>query len=126
MKKVIFLALIAVILSANHINWYGNYNKALEIAKREKKPLFVMLIKSNSKACKSIIKDYFTNKKFIDEFNQKYISVIINYDNQDYPIEMFYSQIFPTFFIINPKNEIFIRKPLYKNQIKEFLYNNLF
>jgi len=126
MKKVVSFIATITILSANHINWFGNYKNALNLAKKKNKPIFVMLIKNDCKECKDIVKDYFTNKEYIDKFNEKYISVIINFDNQDYPIELFYSQTFPTFFIINPKNEIFIKKPLYKNQIKEFLYNNLF
>lgn len=54
------------------------------------------------------------NKPYIDDLNQKVIAVIVNIDNKDsFPIEMYWSNSYPTLFFINSKDETFIDKPLY-------------
>jgi len=126
MKKILVVALFSIYLAANHVNWMGNYNKALIKANKESKPMLVLLIKNNSQECKDVVKNIFTNKKYIDKINNKYISVIINYDTQDYPIELFYSTIFPTLFFVDSKTETFIKEPLYSKNIVEQIVSKLF
>ena len=126
MKKILVVALFSIYLAANHVNWMGNYNKALIKANKESKPMLVLLIKNNSQECKDVVKNIFTNKNYIDKINNKYISVIINYDTQDYPIELFYSTIFPTLFFVDSKTETFIKEPLYSKNIVEQIVSKLF
>jgi len=109
MKIVIVAILILQQLFASHISWLGNYDKALVLAKKENKPLMVVVIKSKSTQSKNIIK----NLTFNNQIAKKFICVIVNFDIQDYPIELFYTTVFPTIFLINPKNEQFIKEPLY-------------
>jgi hypothetical protein len=128
MKKFIVLIFIITLTFANHIKWQGSYAKALERAKIENKSLMVLLIKSNCKECQRVVKDIFSNKEYVDELNSKFISVIINFDSRvSYPIEMYYSNDFPTLFFVNSKSETFIKKPIYRDiteqKIKEFLKN---
>ena len=126
MKKLIVIALFSICLYSNHINWLGNYNRALIKANKENKPMFVLLIKNDCKECKNIVRDLFTNKSYIDKINKNYVAVIINYDSQDYPIELFYSTIFPTLFFVDSKTETFINKPLYSSEIVEKELSKLF
>jgi len=116
MKKVILIVFATLLISANHVNWFGNYDKALNIAKKSNKPLLVLLISDNCYKCKELIEKYFTDKKYIDIINKKYISVIINYDIGNYPIELFYSTSFPTLFEIDSKKEIFLTEPIYNSK----------
>ena len=126
MKKVVLLFILSLILFANHVNWLGNYDKALKIAKKEHKPILVLLVKNSCKECKDIIRKYFSNKSYIDKINKDYICVILNYDIGNYPNELIYSNTFPALFILNSKNEIFLTKPIYNKDIKEFLKNKFY
>jgi thioredoxin-related protein len=111
--KQIFIILFAIsMVYANHIKWHGNYEKALKEAREQNKVLMVLLIKNNCQKCKDLVKDIFVNKPYIDELNQNVISVIVNIDNKhSFPIEMYWSNKYPTLFFVDSKNEIFIHKP---------------
>ena len=114
LKILLWLHLFILSSFANHILWQSNYSKALKQAQQQNKTLMVLLIKNNSQACKDIVKNIFTNQPYIAKLNQKTIAVIVNKDsNANYPIEMYYSTIFPTLFFIDPQNEIFIKDPYY-------------
>jgi len=128
MKKIlIILSLVNFILYAQHIHWLGDYDKALKIAKNEHKVLMVFLVKRECKSCTNIIKEVFMDKPYIQTLNKKVVPVIITYEGkQSYPIEMYYSTIFPTLFFIKSSNEHFLEEPLYgqfinKKAIKDFL-----
>ena len=111
--KQIFIILFAIsMVYANHIKWHGNYEKALKEAREQNKVLMVLLIKNNCQKCKDLVKDIFINKPYIDELNHNVISVIVNIDNKhSFPIEMYWSNEYPTLFFVNSRNEIFIHKP---------------
>ena len=84
--------------------------------------MMIILIKKNCQPCNDIIKNYFTNKPYVDKFNQKIISVIVNNESKmSYPIELFYSTTFPTLFFINSQTENFIYYPIYGLKIKQNL-----
>jgi thioredoxin-related protein len=98
---------------ANHIRWHGDYEQALKKAKKNDKILMVLLIKNNCQKCKNLVKDIFSNKSYIDELNHNVVSVIVNIDNKDsFPIEMYWSNDYPSLFFVDSQNEIFIDKPL--------------
>ncbi|NOZ89930.1 MAG: thioredoxin family protein [Epsilonproteobacteria bacterium] len=126
MKKILILiTTISIIAYANHINWQGNYDKALQQAIDENKTLMVLLIKNDCQECKNIIKNLFMNKTYIDELNKNAIAVIVNIDNKDsFPLEMYWSNEYPTLFFVNSQNETFVKEPLYdatEKDIKEVL-----
>jgi len=126
MKKLLLVVFFSVTLFANHINWLGSYNEALQKAKNQGKPLMVLLIKNNCKICKDIVYKAFSKQDYIKDLNKKYIAVIVNFNNEDYPVELFYSTDFPTLFFIDSKRETFIKEPWYKMQIIDNLKNKLF
>jgi len=112
MKTVLILFLTISTMYANHINWQGNYTKALQQAREENKVLMVLLIKNNCKECKDIVRDLFIDKPYIEKLNKNTIAVIVNIDNKhSFPIEMYWSNKYPTLFFVNSSNEIFVHKP---------------
>ena len=76
----------------------------------------VVVRKDDSKECKKLFATTFTNQPYIKKLNQKYISVIVTYENNtksNYPIEMYYTDIFPTLFFLNPRDGLFVDNPIY-------------
>ena len=97
----------------------GDYNKALVEAKDSNKILMVLLVKNGCKKCNEILKKVFTDQPYLNKLNQKVIAVLINKDYKNsYPIEMYYTTVYPTLFFTNPKNETFIKEPVFGNITK--------
>lgn len=123
-KMKILLAIFISIsfLYANHVKWYGDYDKALKQAIKEHKVLMVLLIKNNCLKCKDAVRDIFTDRTYVDKINRLIVPVIVNIDNKySYPMEMYYANNFPTLFFVNSSNETFIEKPLYPVTRKDIL-----
>ena len=121
------LFFFTLFIDADHIHWLGNYDKALQKAQKEYKPLMVLLVKKECPSCNDMIKDSFMGQGYIKHLNQKFISVIVTYEGREsYPIEMFYSASFPTLFFVSSQTEGFLSEPLYgksidKNKIENIL-----
>jgi hypothetical protein len=48
------------------------------------------------------------------------VPVIVRYEGRlSYPIEMYYTTVFPTLFFVDSQREVFIHKPLYGKRITE-------
>jgi len=119
MIKMLFLLFFFTLsMNADHIHWLGNYDKALQKAQKEHKPLMVLLVKNKCPSCNDVIKDSFMGRGYIKYLNQKFVSVIVTYEGREsYPIEMFYSTSFPTLFFVSSQTETFLAKPLYGESI---------
>jgi thioredoxin-related protein len=119
--KILFVLLITLLtLSAEHIRWLGDYDKALQKAQNSNKPLIVYLVKKDSPKCAKILKKQFFDKEYISYINKNFIPVIVVYEGrQSYPNEMIYANSFPTLFFIDSKTEIFFASALSPKMITE-------
>lgn len=127
MIKILFLLFFFTLsMNAEHIHWMGNYDKALQKAQKEHKPLMVLLVKKECPSCNDVIKDSFMGRGYVKYLNQKFVSVIVTYEGREsYPIEMFYSTSFPTLFFVNSQTEGFLSEPLYGKSIDENRIENI-
>jgi len=117
-KFILFWLLLTIVSSANHVQWLGNYNKALQKAHKEHKPLLILVVKHKDPLSHTIIKNHFMNHEYVDTINEKMIAVIVTYEGRSsYPIEMYYTRVFPTLFFVDTKTETFIGEPLYAEEI---------
>ncbi len=116
--KYLLLWLLPLLISANFVNWLGNYDIAHQKALKEHKPLLVLVVKKNNSLSSQIIKNIFMNQKYVEQINQKMIPVIVTYEGKlSYPIEMYYTTVFPTLFFVDSQRELFINEPLYGEEI---------
>jgi len=116
--KVFLFWLLPLTLFANHIYWQGNYDKALHQAHTEHKPLLVLVINQQDNKIDDILKTSLMNQTYIDIINKEMIAVMVTYEGRSsYPIEMFYTRVFPTLFFVDSQTETFIHEPLYGEQI---------
>jgi len=117
--KYFLLWLLPLMLFANHIHWQGNYDKALKQAHREHKPLLVLVVKKDDIQIHDILKITLMNQPYIDTINEKMIAVMVTYEGRSsYPVEMYYSIIFPALFFVDTQTETFIVEPLHGNTIR--------
>ena len=119
LKQLILFWLLTLCTYANHVHWLGDYNKALQLSYQEHKPLLVLVVKHKDPLSNTIIKNHFMNHKYVDSINQKMIAVIVTYEGSiNYPVEMYYTTVFPTLFLVDTKTETFMNEPLYGTEIK--------
>ena len=67
------------------------------------------------------------NHPYIDTINKKMIAVIVTYEGQlSYPVEMYYTTVFPTLFLVDTKTEMFMSEPLYGEGIEASTISQIF
>jgi len=119
--RVVALLLILVlplVAFASHIHWLGRYDAALQKAVSEHKPLLVLVVKREDRS-NQIIQKALMNRSYIADLDHHFVSVIVTYEGeQSYPIEMYYTTVFPTLFFVDSSKELFLTKPLYGTEIQ--------
>lgn len=104
----------------NNILWYNSYDKALEIAQKEKKNLMLFIASTKDNSSNEILKKYFQNQNYIEYLNTNFINVLITVEHKtSYPIELFYTTTFPSIFFASYKDESFLTHPIYYFKSKE-------
>jgi len=124
--KYLLLWLFPFFVSANFVNWLGNYDIAHQKALKEHKPLLVLVVKKNNPLSSQIIKNAFMDQDYVDEVNSKMVPVIVTYEGAlSYPIEMYYTTIFPTLFFVDSERELFLHEPLYGEEITQDIVSEI-
>jgi len=124
-RSFILIGMLVLTLSANHVSWYGSFDKAHKKALKDDKKIMVLVIEKDCKVCKEAIKTTFINQPYIDDINKDFISVIVTKNQKEsYPIEMLYTFIYPTLFFLDNR-ELFVCKPLKGKITSERLKNHL-
>ena len=125
--KVVLLLILPLLASADHVHWLGDYNTALQKAHQKHKPLWVLVVKKDSPHTGKIIKNIFMNQEYVEYINENMIPVIVTYEGRlSYPIEMYYTTIFPTLFFVDSQRELFLREPLYGEEITKESIEKMF
>jgi thioredoxin-related protein len=113
-KKLLLLPLLTISLYANYWDDYNlfakymgyetDYNKAINIAKKEHKDLLIVLVSDGCPYCHRLVDIILTKKEIREYINKKYIKLIINKDtNKNYPKKL--SRPFePVTYIIDPSS----------------------
>ena len=118
--KYLLLWLLPLFIHANFVNWLGDYDLAHQKALKEHKPLLVLLIKKKDPHSSQRIKNSFMNKKYVDVINRSMVPVIVTYEGLlSYPVEMYYTTVFPTLFFVNSEKELLYKRPLYDKEISK-------
>ena len=119
-KIILILILLLSNLFSNNISWYSSYDKALEIAQKEKKNMILFIASSKDKNSNKIIRKYFQNQDYINYLNTNFINVLITVEYKtSYPIELFYTTSFPSIFFVAYKDESFLTHPIYHFKSRE-------
>jgi len=126
MKLIFIFLFFTSLMFAEHIKWQNDFDKTLMEAKKEEKDILLLVLKRECKECKSVFTDIFMDKEVTKIVNDKYMSVVVFFEAKDsYPVELFYTQVFPTLFFVSSKDESYLQKPLRGYFTKDTLLENL-
>lgn len=113
MKILFVLFITTAALFSEHIRWQSDFDKALFEAKKAKKELLLLVLKKECAECREVFVEVFSDEEVQEEVNRKYIAVVAFFEHKNsYPIELFYTQAFPTLFFVSSKDESYLQKPL--------------
>jgi len=89
---------------AKYMHYETNYDKALQKAKNEHKPLFMVVVTNGCPFCEKLM-DRILTKDYVREYiGKKYVTLIMNKEQQKVPTK--YLRLFePVTYIIDPDSE---------------------
>ncbi len=108
----------SVLLFSQTLSWYGNYDKAHQTALKQGKPLLVLVVKAKDPSSRNVIRQVLMDQPYISKLKEKVIAVMVTYEREEsYPVEMYYTTIFPALFLVDSSTELFLQKALYGEEI---------
>lgn len=126
MKILTILFITAAALFSEHIRWQSDFDAALIEAKKAKKEVLLFVSKKECAECMEVFVNVFNDKEVQEKVEIKYIAVVVFFEHKNsYPIELFYTQTFPTLFFVSSKDESYLQKPLRGYFTKEELLKSL-
>ena len=103
--KSLSLLFLVFTLYATPLRVYYDYDRAVNLALKEHKKILLINKKENCRWCKKLINETLQDKSVKKEINSRYILVIVDNANSNYPVR-FYSASVPATFIVNPNNRV--------------------
>ena len=121
-KKILFALLLYVCMASadSTLTIHRDYNKTLEIAKKENKPMFILFSKKKCKWCKKLKSDLLTNKKIKAELKSDYVVLFLDKEHDSYPAK-YTPKAVPDVFLVSPKEEIYTEIFGYHSKERDYL-----
>ena len=126
--KLFWFWLLPILACAEFVHWHGDYASAHRLARNTGKPLLVLVTRTHDANTSAILHHVFINQPYVQTINEKTVPVIVYVDKRtSYPVEMYYTTRFPTLFMVDAKQELFLHAPLYPHMITpKILHSILF
>lgn len=104
MKKIILLLILSVGIFAAEIAWNSTYDTALAKAKKESKPLMVVITTEQCRWCRKLESTTLQDAEIISRINAKFQAVNVTKDKSIYPKNLT-AKMVPTSYFIDPSTE---------------------
>ena len=93
------------------IHWRGDYDRALAESRQSGRPMLVVLVRRHSFRCAEQLRRLGEDAALVRLLNRSFVPVIVTEENGAYPVELLYSTVYPTIFLLSPR-ETFLMPPL--------------
>lgn len=104
----IFIALVIMVFvfhKNTSINWITDYDKAVQMARQQNKPMLLAFYRPNEPMVTDTFNNTYNNpdvKQFVED---NFIPVLVNVDEQPDLAKKFHINYYPTHYVKNPDNE---------------------
>lgn len=105
MKYIIMSIIFLSSLFASELNWSSDYKKAVEIAKKEKKDIYVLVTTESCRWCRKLEDTTLKDERVKELLKSKYILVHIDRD-RDFLPESFNARSVPKHYFVTPDEKI--------------------
>ncbi|MCL4431979.1 MAG: DUF255 domain-containing protein [Epsilonproteobacteria bacterium] len=104
MKKIFILLMLSIGVFGAEIAWNSSYDTALAKAKKESKPLMVLITTEQCRWCRKLESTTLKDKEIISRINTKFQAVNVIKDKSIYPKNLT-AKMVPTSYFIDPSTE---------------------
>jgi len=112
MKKLALLAILAMNLFAAEIVWNDTYDQAQAKAKKESKPLMVLITSEQCRWCRKFEATTLQDEDVITKLNTKFVSVHVTRDKSNYPKNLT-AKMVPMHYFLNGEGKVIYSIPGY-------------
>lgn len=108
MRRAVWLiSILALCLGAEEIRWTSSYDVAMQMAKKENKPVLMLMTTVNCRWCKKLKAVTLKDEKVSAYINRHYVPIAIDRDLDKYP-EKHFSVYVPATHLIDPNGRSII------------------
>ena len=120
-KKLLTVILfISVTYGDTHLTIYNDYNKSLEVAQKENKPIFILFSKPNCQWCKKLKSKIVTDVNITKRLKNEFIVLFLDKQSDKYPTKC-NVQAVPDVFLVSPTEEEYTEILGYHAKSKDYL-----
>lgn len=105
MKHIIISILFLSSLVASELNWSNDYKKALQIAKKEKKDIYVLVTSDSCRWCRKFENTTLQDEKVLELLKLKYVLVHADRD-RDFLPKNFNTKSVPRHYFVTSEEQI--------------------
>jgi thioredoxin-related protein len=122
LKKILLALLLYVgLLSADsNLTIYSDYNKTIELAQKENKPVFILFTKENCKWCEKLKSEMLTQKEIEEKLQSDYLVLFLDQEKDNYPTKYEIRGV-PSVFLVSEKEEVYTEIMGYHPKPKAYL-----
>lgn len=102
MKKLLLLVFMAVYILGADINWNTSYDQALSKAKKENKPLMVLITSEQCRWCRKLENITLQDESIVNRINGNFQVVNVTKDKSNYPKNLT-AKMVPMSYFLDPK-----------------------
>ena len=86
MKQLLLLFIFATSLFASQ-NWLNNYDEAIELAKKENKRVYMLIVSDDCRWCKKFERTTLKDEKLLERIEKQYVLLHLSRDQHKIPSE---------------------------------------
>ena len=104
----------------SNLTIYSDYNKTVELAQKENKPMFILFTKEACKWCEKLKSEVLTIEEIKNQLADDYVVLILDKEKDEYP-EKYEVKGVPSVFLVSEKEEIYTEIVGYHSKPKAYL-----
>ena len=103
-----------------NVTIYSDYNKTVELAKKEKRPIFMLFTKEQCRWCKKLKSNLFENEEIAKILEEEYLVLYLDKEKSVYP-QKYKVKSVPDLFLISETEEVYTEILGYRPKPKDYL-----
>lgn len=103
MKKLLLALLFVLSAFGSEVTWNGGYDQALAKAKKENKPLMVLITSEQCRWCRKLEATTLQDDEIVSRINTSFEAVNVTKDKSIYPKSLI-AKMVPMSYFIDPRN----------------------
>ena len=116
----LFALCFTIAYGDSNLTIYSDYNRTIEIAKKENKPIFILFSKKNCQWCKKLKSNLTTNGALKSKLKDDFLVLFLDKENDYYPSKYKVPAV-PDVFLISEKEEIYTEIFGYHKKERDYL-----